>query len=226
MYCQLYEWFRTAIVEGRMRPGQRVPSTRSLAAELKISRIPVYNAYEQLLAEGFFETFVGAGTCIARSIPREAIDLLEAQTSKPPKQIVEKLSPRRISERAKVLASGPEQPWLKHLGAFRVSLPAIEHFPTSVWSKLVARHSRRPPKGVMTYGSPLGYRPFREAIAEYLSTVRGVRCDSSQACWLRQGPNRDCKFRRTLCWIPKAACCLKNLAIPERTTHSQPRVPD
>jgi GntR family transcriptional regulator/MocR family aminotransferase len=180
MYSQLYEWFRRAIVEGRMRPGQRVPSTRSLAAELKISRIPVYNAYEQLLAEGFFETFVGAGTCIARSIPREAIDLLEAHTSKPPRQIAEKSSPRRISERAKTLASGPEQSWLKHLGAFRVSLPALDHFPTSVWSKLVARHNRKPPKGIMNYGSPLGYLPFREAIAEYLSTVRGVRCEASQ----------------------------------------------
>ena len=69
MHRQLYEWFRRAIVTGQMRPGQRVLSTRSLAAELKISRIPVLNAYEQLLAEGYFETFVGAGTCVAGSIP-------------------------------------------------------------------------------------------------------------------------------------------------------------
>src|SRR5580692_867614 len=73
MYRQLYDWFRRAIIDGRMRPGQRVPSTRGLAAELKISRIPVLNAYEQLLAEGYFETFVGAGTCIARSIPDDTL---------------------------------------------------------------------------------------------------------------------------------------------------------
>src|SRR5580693_1235116 len=73
MYRQLYTWFRKAILDGQMRPGQRVPSTRSLAAELKISRIPVLNAYEQLLAEGYFETFVGAGTCVARSIPDDAL---------------------------------------------------------------------------------------------------------------------------------------------------------
>jgi len=52
MYRQLYDWFRKAIIDGQMRPGQRVPSTRNLAAELKISRIPVLHAYEQLLAEG------------------------------------------------------------------------------------------------------------------------------------------------------------------------------
>src|SRR6204780_3872586 len=69
---QLYDWFRKAIIDGQMRPGQRVPSTRNLAAELKISRIPVLGAYEQLLAEGYLETFTGAGTCVAKSIPEEA----------------------------------------------------------------------------------------------------------------------------------------------------------
>src|SRR5580704_3890898 len=73
MYRQLYEWFRQAIVDGQLRPGQRVPSTRSLAAELNVSRIPVSSAYEQLQAEGYLETFVGAGTCVVRSIPDDAL---------------------------------------------------------------------------------------------------------------------------------------------------------
>ena len=72
MYQQLYEWFRRAILRGQLRPGQRVPSTRNLAVELKVSRIPVSSAYEQLQAEGYFETFVGAGTCVARTIPANA----------------------------------------------------------------------------------------------------------------------------------------------------------
>src|SRR2546427_10779540 len=79
MYRQLYDWFRRAISDGQLRPGQRVPSTRSLAAELKISRIPVLNAYEQLHAEGYLETFVGAGTCVARSI---VDDTLRPSTAK------------------------------------------------------------------------------------------------------------------------------------------------
>src|SRR5580700_9889709 len=69
MYRQLYDWFQGAIMSGQLRPGQRVPSTRSLAAELKISRVPVLSAFEQLHAEGYLETFVGAGTCVASSIP-------------------------------------------------------------------------------------------------------------------------------------------------------------
>ncbi|HEY2037024.1 MAG TPA: GntR family transcriptional regulator, partial [Steroidobacteraceae bacterium] len=46
LYQQLSEWFRRAIIEGRLRPGQRVPSSRNLAEELKVSRIPVLGAYE------------------------------------------------------------------------------------------------------------------------------------------------------------------------------------
>ena len=79
MYDQLSEWFRRAILAGQLRPGQRVPSTRSLAKELNISRVPVLSAYEQLFAEGYLETFVGAGTCVAHSIPADTRPVNPAQ---------------------------------------------------------------------------------------------------------------------------------------------------
>jgi GntR family transcriptional regulator/MocR family aminotransferase len=60
LYRQLYDWFRTAIIEGKIRPGQRLPSTRSMAAELRISRISVFNAYEQLHSEGYLEALRGS----------------------------------------------------------------------------------------------------------------------------------------------------------------------
>src|SRR5260370_32937501 len=79
MYRQLYEWFRQAILVGQLRPGQRVPSTRSLAADLKVSRIPVSSAYEQLHAEGYFETFVGAGPRGSKAIPGEGLRAEDVQ---------------------------------------------------------------------------------------------------------------------------------------------------
>ncbi|HEY6372396.1 MAG TPA: PLP-dependent aminotransferase family protein, partial [Candidatus Sulfotelmatobacter sp.] len=88
--------------------------------------------------------------------------------------------PRRISRRGAALTHSPAQPWLSISGAFRVSLPALDQFPIGIWSKLVARHSRRSPRGIMAYGDAMGYMPFREAIAEYLGASRGVRCESSQ----------------------------------------------
>jgi GntR family transcriptional regulator/MocR family aminotransferase len=180
MYRQLYDWFRRAIIIGQMRPGQRVPSTRSLAAELKISRIPVLNAYEQLLAEGYFETFVGAGTCVARSIPDDSLSRPPRNARNELQKIDEKLGPRRMSRRGDALTHMPAQSWLDNLGAFRVSLPALDQFPVGVWSKLMARHSRRPSRGIMAYGNAMGYLPLREAIAEYLGAVRAVRCEASQ----------------------------------------------
>ncbi len=179
MYRQLYEWFRRAILGGQLRPGQRVPSTRNLAAELKVSRIPVSSAYEQLQAEGYFETYTGAGTCVARSIPDEALTTPSARAGKSSRQISRSGAPRKVSRRVALLRL-PAQTWSNKLVAFRVSLPALERFPTGVWSKLVNRHARRPTRQMLAYGDAKGYMPLREAIAEYLGAARAVRCDASQ----------------------------------------------
>ena len=175
MHRQLSEWFRHAIIGGQLRPGQRVPSTRSLAKELKISRLPVLSAYEQLFAEGYLETFTGAGTCVAQSIPGGQGPSAHTWAPEP----VEPSAARPVSRLA-TLMQEPPPPWLANQGAFRVGLPALDHFPREIWSKLVNRHARRMPTELMTYGDPIGYLPFREAIAQYLGTVRGVRCDASQ----------------------------------------------
>src|ERR1700727_452061 len=97
MYQQLYEWFRRAILEGQLRPGQRVPSTRNLAAELKISRIPVSSAYEQLGAEGYLETFVGAGTCVVRSIPGDALEPAFGKMRDASRRVSKSKAPRLVS---------------------------------------------------------------------------------------------------------------------------------
>jgi len=163
LYRQLYDGYREAIVERRLRPGQRLPSTRSLAEELRISRLPVLTAFEQLLAEGYFETRVGAGTFVASSLPDEPISAGggPARSAAPP--------PR------------PEpEPWLRGWGAFRVSQPAVDRFPFAEWSSLLARLSRNPRSSQLLYGDPLGDRPFREAVAGYLRTSRAVRCVADQ----------------------------------------------
>src|SRR5580704_8472688 len=69
LHRQIYDAFRTGIVDGSLRPGQRIPSTRVLASELGVSRFPVLNAYAQLLAEGYFESRVGAGTVVSSLLP-------------------------------------------------------------------------------------------------------------------------------------------------------------
>ncbi|MDG2538284.1 PLP-dependent aminotransferase family protein [Dyella jiangningensis] len=177
MYQQLSDWFRRAILDGHLRPGQAVPSTRSLAGELRISRIPVLSAYDQLLAEGYLETFTGSGTRVARAIPHTAPAAKRHRAS----DDGDGPSPasRRISRRS-VQLHGPEQTWLDSLGAFRVGMPALDRFPTAVWARLVNRHARALSVQAMSYGDPAGDWPLREAVASYLGMSRSVRCDASQ----------------------------------------------
>src|SRR5215469_11355651 len=122
VYGQLYDWFRRAITEGRMRPGQRLPSSRSMAAELRISPISVTSAYEQLLSEGYLQAVVGSGTCVARTIPDEAFDPEGAGKRADPQQTVAKSDRRTVSVRASALLPPGPEPWLDHRGAFRVTM--------------------------------------------------------------------------------------------------------
>ena len=69
IHRQVYDGYRQAILDGRLRPGQRLPSTRTLAAELEVSRIPVVTAFAQLAAEGYVDSRVGAGTNVAVRLP-------------------------------------------------------------------------------------------------------------------------------------------------------------
>ena len=173
LHRQLYEGYREAIIGRRLRAGQRLPSTRALASELAISRITVLTAFEQLLAEGYIESHVGAGSFVARSLPAD----LGASASP--------LGARRAGRR--VVARGAEpllrrapMPWLEGWGAFRVSQTAVEHFPIKTWSAIVARHCRASRASLMRYGDALGERGFREAVAGYLRTARGVRCEADE----------------------------------------------
>src|ERR1700680_127153 len=161
MYRQLYEWFRRAILAGQLRPGQRVPSTRSLAAELRVSRIPVSGAYEQLHAGGYFETFVGAGTCVARSIPDDALRPAIGKVLGASREVSNSKALRKVSRRV-ALMRVPAQTWSNKLVAFRGSLHALENFPTRVWSQVLNRHSRKPTRQLMAYGDAKGYVPLRD----------------------------------------------------------------
>ena len=69
LHKQIYEAFKGAILRGEMASGQQVTSSRSLARELDISRIPILNAFGQLTAEGYLESRSGAGTFVSKSLP-------------------------------------------------------------------------------------------------------------------------------------------------------------
>jgi GntR family transcriptional regulator/MocR family aminotransferase len=176
LHRQIYDGFRSAILEGRLRPGQRIPSTRVLAAEIHVSRFPVLNAYAQLLAEGYLESRVGAGTIVSSSLSAQLTSSRPGGTQAIPAQ----RRPRPLATRSSVLPRKENLPWIVHLGAFRVGQVAFDQFPHQVWSSLVGRRSRAMNAHSAHYGDSMGNGRLRRAISNYLKIARSVRCEPEQ----------------------------------------------
>ena len=70
---QIYDQWRVGILSGRFRRGERVPSSRAFADAYDVARVTVTLAYDQLLAEGYFETRRGSGTFVSSELPDEAL---------------------------------------------------------------------------------------------------------------------------------------------------------
>jgi len=172
LHRQIYDAYREGIISGGLSRGQQVPSTRALSSELGVSRIPILEAYSQLLAEGYLETRVGAGTFVSSSLPDQIVP--QANSHKSGK------GSRAVARRAALESWRSRSPWLRESGAFSVGQLAFDHFPFQAWSTLLARHARKVNAVSLNYGDAMGYKPFREVLAAYLRTSRGVRCDAEQ----------------------------------------------
>jgi len=176
LHKQIYDGFRAAILRGDLRAGERIPSTRELTSELGVSRFPVLNAYAQLLAEGYLESRVGAGTYVSGSLPEQSMSVAQ-----PVGHLVRNPSgPRSVARRSRLYPSFPYSAAVRGWGAFGVHQPALEEFPFHAWSTLVARHSRNPHVRAIHHIDPRGSERFRETIGAYLRTARGVQCALDQ----------------------------------------------
>lgn len=194
LHRQIYDGLRRAILAGQLRPGQRVPSTRVLAVELEVSRLPVLTAYDQLLHEGYLEGRVGAGTFVSAALPDDALRSLPV-AGRGTRSLPARPAARREARHTARHSPRPSHPshpphqaqrTATHPGGegglrpFRVSLPALDDFPHTTWSRLVARHAHSLSPAHMAYGDPAGLESLRAAIAEHLRTARAVRCEAEQ----------------------------------------------
>ncbi|SHI22831.1 MocR-like pyridoxine biosynthesis transcription factor PdxR [Pollutimonas bauzanensis] len=162
IYLQLYRRYREAIAAGKLRPGDRVPSVRSLASELNLARGTVEMAYQMLASEGYFVARGAAGTVVSPRLE----SLAEPGHAKVP------LPPVHASPRPQALA-GAALP-------FQLGLPALDAFPRKTWARLAGRKLRTLETAAMAYPDPAGYDPLRRAIATYLGISRGIACSHEQ----------------------------------------------
>jgi GntR family transcriptional regulator/MocR family aminotransferase len=173
LYRWLYDELRTAAVDGRLRAGTRLPASRELAAELEISRGTVSLAFDWLRAEGYIESRVGAGTFV-----REVPDVLLHARGSEAGAIGTTVPRQALSQWGRAAL-----PFIGETGparAFRAHQPALDLFPGELWSRIAARRLRRGTADLFSNGDAAGYRPLREAIADYLNTMRGARCTADE----------------------------------------------
>ncbi len=156
---QIARQIRDMVLQGRLKPEARLPSSRALAEELGVARATVVEAFGQLSGEGYLETRSGSATRVAAELPE---DLLAT-------------SP-------KVPAAKASQPNMKRLPAkpFRAGLVDWEHFPHDEWGRLLGRYWRNPPISLLELHDVFGWPPFRAAIAAHLFEWRGIRCSPEQ----------------------------------------------
>ena len=174
IYRQLYEGYRQAILTGQLRKDVQMPSTRELAIELRISRNSVMNAFDQLRAEGYIRGEHGSGTFVEGGglSDEESHGKRTSGLRILPAGVVSREA-TRIGNASYMPASSPPIP-------FRRGLPALDEFPLALWSRIVARCSRKTTSEDLNYTEPQGSFVFRCTIAEYLRNFRAVKCDPEQ----------------------------------------------
>jgi GntR family transcriptional regulator/MocR family aminotransferase len=146
--AQLERELRSAIRSGRLRSGAKLPPSRVLADELRVSRGVVVEAYSQLVAEGYLVARSGDGTRIADGLAQQ-----------PP-------APRAPSGRARGIRYD-----------LRTGLPDVSLFPRRQWQSAMASVLREMPDAGLLYGSRRGLRQLRVALSDYLGRVRAVVSD-------------------------------------------------
>lgn len=157
IYRQIYWRFRSAISDGALTPGERIPAARALAKELGLARGTIDTAYSLLTAEGYIQARGQAGTVVAPGINVRA-----------PSSAAE-----RTVENTSIRHKAPILP-------FQMALPALDAFPRKIWAQIGARCVRATQVTDMANPSVYGLESLRIAIATYLQVARGITCAPSQ----------------------------------------------
>jgi GntR family transcriptional regulator/MocR family aminotransferase len=173
---RVYESIRRAIVSHQLTPDTRLPSTRSLAEALNLSRNTLLAAFEQLHDEGYVVSQTGSGTRVAKTFPEEFTE-----------QIITKNSGRSdaargsspLSKRGAVAAGQTDQASYE-VQPFAPGEDDFSAFPTQLWRRLLNRQWRAPQPAHLDYGHAGGHLPLRCAIANYLRMSRAVNLTVEQ----------------------------------------------
>jgi GntR family transcriptional regulator/MocR family aminotransferase len=174
---QLYVSLRELMLSGALAAGDRLPATRTLARDLRLSRTTVIDAFERLIAEGLIESRVGAGTFVSEA--------LKSDRPQPPPEPGRARGGEQRPRLSRAIGwaverFGPRQRLPHAPRAFITGLPSLDAFPMAQWARIAAKYWRGDRADILGYGEPYGHRGLRRAIAGHLRANRGVACDADQ----------------------------------------------
>jgi GntR family transcriptional regulator / MocR family aminotransferase len=161
---EIYRQIRQAILDGRLRPGERLSPTREMAAALMVSRSTVTVAYESLLAEGFATSHTGAGTFVSHQFEAKR------PASKTRRSTVRSIQVRGVWETIPLPTGFNRAARFD----FRTGLPDASLFPHRAWRRVVARALRSREMAAGVYENPAGNWDLRAAIARHIGISRSV----------------------------------------------------
>jgi GntR family transcriptional regulator/MocR family aminotransferase len=176
LHRQIYDEWRRGILSGRFAAGERMPSTRELAAALEVSRATITAAYDQLVAEGYLDAARGSGTFVSQELPDPSRWPARRPRARAATNAI------RLSSFAGRLAPiphrSPAAPGIINLSG---SGPDYDLFPFGVWGRLVRRHLRRLSPALFRYSHDVaGSEALRETLSSYLRRSRAVQCSPEQ----------------------------------------------
>jgi len=169
MYLQIKDHLQEQIERGVLPPTTRLPSTRSLAEELDVSRVTVVNAYAELAVEGWVQAHVGRGTFV--SDHQRRVD--RAWTSGPFTWQTTLLRPPGVSA-SSMLADMLHLSQQPDLISFAMGAPATDLFPVRDFRRAVNVVLRKDGAEALQYHEASGYKPLQTAIARYVQ-ARGIK---------------------------------------------------
>jgi GntR family transcriptional regulator/MocR family aminotransferase len=172
----LQEWLfrelRSAILDGRLRPGARLPSSRGLALGSRLSRSTVTEAFRRLKLEGYITGFVGSGSYVAENLPDEYFQAIEEHFVRRNRVAAKQV--RAATTIKKVLPSSSRERFGR---AFQPSRPAVDKFPIDIWTRFTSRVMRRLTPSELVFGDVRGDLGLRSEILAHFGPARQVRCD-------------------------------------------------
>jgi GntR family transcriptional regulator / MocR family aminotransferase len=171
----LYRSLRDGILDGRLRPGDRLPSSRELAKSYGVSRGIVVEVYEQLCAEAFTEGRFGGGTVVTPSLAAPPAALRRRGPG-----IAASPTPQRLSARGAALDALVQRDAKRLPDGFAwIRTPAPDLFPMKRWQQLVARTVETDP-ALLGPSQAQTHPAFQQAVAKYLRLMRSVTCEPEQ----------------------------------------------